>query len=105
VIQQLDLTPAVGVHKARFDDILPLYGGVRALKGEGLRICKLIAAEQYMSKKIEAPPRDPRKRRIVGFSLPPALATEVKVEAAKRNLTLRKLFDEMWALYKTKKTA
>jgi hypothetical protein len=41
----------------------------------------------------------------VGFSLPPALASEVKVEAAKRNLSLRKLFGEMWNLYKMKKTA
>jgi hypothetical protein len=41
----------------------------------------------------------------VGFSLPPHLAAEVKVEAAKRNLSLRKLFGEMWTLYKTKKTA
>ena len=34
-----------------------------------------------------------------------ALASEVKVEAAKRNLSLRKLFGEMWNLYKMKKTA
>jgi len=58
-----------------------------------------------MSTKTEPPGRAPRTRQIVGFSLPPALAAEVKVEAAKRNLSLRKLFDEMWALYKTKKAA
>lgn len=39
-------------------------------------------------------------RQIVGFSLPPDLAVEVKIEAAKRGISLRKLFGEMWALYK-----
>jgi len=59
----------------------------------------------YMSKKAEATPRAPRKRRIAGFRPPPGLAAEVEVEAAKRSLSLRKFFGEMWALYKTKKTA
>jgi hypothetical protein len=58
-----------------------------------------------MSTKTEPPRQAPKIRQIVGFSLPPALAAEVKVEAAKRNLSLRQLFGEMWALYKTKKTA
>ena len=58
-----------------------------------------------MSKKAYPPRRDPKTRQIVGFSLPPDLAAEVKVEAAKRNLSLRKLFGEMWSLYKTEKTA
>ena len=58
-----------------------------------------------MNKKADPPRRDhPKTRQIVGFSLPPALAAEVKVEAAKRNLSLRELFGEMWTLYKTKKT-
>ena len=58
-----------------------------------------------MTKKTEQPRQDPKTRQIVGFSLPPALASEVKIEAAKRNLSLRKLFGEMWTLYKMKKTA
>ena len=58
-----------------------------------------------MSKKTDAPRQDPKTRQIVGFSLPPSLASEVKIEAAKRNLSLRKLFGEMWTLYKMKKTA
>lgn len=58
-----------------------------------------------MSKKTEHPRQEPKTRQIVGFSLPPDLAAEVKIEAAKRNLSLRKLFGEMWALYKTKETA
>lgn len=58
-----------------------------------------------MSKKTEPSRRDPKTRHIVGFSLPPDLAAEVKVEAAKRSLSLRKLFSEMWALNKTKRTA
>lgn len=49
----------------------------------------------------------PNARRIVGFSLPPALAAEVKMEAARRGVSLRSLFAEMWALYKnnTKRSA
>ncbi len=46
-----------------------------------------------------AKPR-PDGRQIVGFSLPPALAAEVKIEAARRNISLKDLFGEMWALYK-----
>ncbi len=40
-----------------------------------------------------------RERQIVGFSLPPSLAREVKQEAARRGLSLRKLFEELWQLY------
>lgn len=40
-----------------------------------------------------------RDRQIVGFSLSPATAAAVKMEAARRKLTLRKLFEEMWADY------
>lgn len=48
-------------------------------------------------------PQTPRK--IVGFSMTPSLAAEVKSEAAQRGLSLRKLFEEMWELYqKSKKT-
>jgi hypothetical protein len=43
-----------------------------------------------------------RNRQIVGFSLPPALATAVKEEAARRNVSLRKLFEEMWEGYSAK---
>lgn len=42
-------------------------------------------------------------RKIIGVSMSPSLAVEVKEEAAKRGLSLRKLFEEMWALYKEKK--
>lgn len=47
-------------------------------------------------------PAQPRTagRQIVGFSLPPAVAAEVKIEAARRNISLKDLFGEMWALYK-----
>jgi len=44
-----------------------------------------------------------KPRRIVGFSLSPELATEVKIEAARRGISLRQLFDELWGLYKTNK--
>jgi hypothetical protein len=39
-------------------------------------------------------------RQIVGFSLEPAMAREVKTHAAKNGLTLRKLFEEIWQTYK-----
>ena len=38
-------------------------------------------------------------RQIVGLSLSPELATKVKIEAAERGLSLRKLFEEMWDSY------
>jgi hypothetical protein len=41
-----------------------------------------------------------RDRQIVGFSLAPAMARDVKQEAARRGLSLRKLFEELWQLYK-----
>jgi asparagine synthetase B (glutamine-hydrolysing) len=47
--------------------------------------------------KTRSPKRD---RQIVGFSLSPPLAREVKQEAARRGLSLRKLFEELWELYK-----
>lgn len=43
-----------------------------------------------------------KERQIVGFSLAPALAINVKKEAARRGITLRKLFEEMWKIYKEK---
>jgi hypothetical protein len=42
------------------------------------------------------------KRQIVGFSLSPELAAEVKAEAARRNISLHDLLRELWALYKEK---
>lgn len=38
-------------------------------------------------------------RQIVGFSLSPKTARAVKTEAAKRGISLRKLFEEMWENY------
>lgn len=46
--------------------------------------------------------KEARNRQIVGFSLPPELAVEVKTEAARRNISLRDLFGELWTLYKEK---
>ena len=43
-------------------------------------------------------------RKLLGLSLPPPLAAEVKMEAARRNISLRTLFMEMWLLYKKTKT-
>jgi hypothetical protein len=41
----------------------------------------------------------PTARQIVGFSLPPERAAAVKVEAARRGISLKKLFEDMWAAY------
>jgi hypothetical protein len=41
----------------------------------------------------------PRNRRIIGFSLSPELAREVKAEAGRRGISLRKLFEELWQGY------
>ncbi len=40
-----------------------------------------------------------RTRRIVGFSLSPELAAKVKAEAGRRDMSLKVLFEELWALY------
>jgi hypothetical protein len=58
-----------------------------------------------MRTKTEVSRQKLRPRQIIGFSLPPDLAVEVKTEAARRNIRLRELFGEMWELYKKKKTA
>jgi hypothetical protein len=44
-----------------------------------------------------------RARQIVGFSLSPELAREVKAEAAKRGVALKILFEEIWAAHKSSK--
>ena len=43
-----------------------------------------------------------RNRQIVGISLSPETAAAVKMEAARRKLSLRKLFEEMWTDYQAK---
>lgn len=44
----------------------------------------------------------PRRRQIVGISLSPEMAAAVKTEAARRKLSIRKLFEELWADYEAK---
>lgn len=58
-----------------------------------------------MKQKQTTIPKTQQPRQIVGFSLPPDLAAEVKVEAARRNISLRKLFTELWTIYKNTKPA
>jgi hypothetical protein len=55
-----------------------------------------------MTKKYRLRGRKPR--RILGFSLPPELADEVKKEAEMRSIKLRNLFIEIWEIYKKNKT-
>jgi hypothetical protein len=43
---------------------------------------------------------DAGDRQIIGISLPRDLAVAVKMEAVRRNVYLKDLFLEMWALYK-----
>jgi hypothetical protein len=46
--------------------------------------------------------REPRQARwrIIGLSLDPALARDVKTRAAKKGVSLEKLFEDMWRDYK-----
>lgn len=44
------------------------------------------------------------ERKILGVSLSPEMALQVKSEAARRGVTVRKLFEEMWAQYKIKES-
>jgi hypothetical protein len=44
-------------------------------------------------------------RQIVGFSMSPDMARAVKTEAARRGISLRKLFEELWAQYERPKSA
>lgn len=41
-----------------------------------------------------------RPRQIVGISLSPEMAREVKAYAGENGLSLRKLFEDMWQTYK-----
>jgi hypothetical protein len=52
-----------------------------------------------MAKKPSSPTLRSKGRQIVGFSLPPDLAAEVKAEAGRRKVALRTLFIELWSLY------
>ncbi len=51
--------------------------------------------------KADGPQSKPRK--IIGFSMTPEMAADMKVEAARRGVSLRYLPEEMWAIYKTRK--
>lgn len=52
-----------------------------------------------MPRKNRPKDNDTKPRRIVGFSLSPDLASKVKAEAGRRQIRLKILFEEMWALY------
>lgn len=44
-------------------------------------------------------PSSSQLRKIIGISLSPALASKVKAEAGRRQIRLKRLFEEMWELY------
>jgi hypothetical protein len=54
-----------------------------------------------MPRKRKAPRPPAEGRQIVGFSLPRDLAAEVKMEAARRGVSLKELFTEIWALHRS----
>lgn len=58
-----------------------------------------------MAKQTDSTRSRSSSRQIVGFSLSPEMAADIKVEAARRGLSLRQLLEEMWSQYKTKKTS
>lgn len=78
---------------------LAVRGRVR-LRGLGLDRESTYRQTELMSSKPNPQKVRADSRQIVGFSLPPAVATEVKIEAARCNVSLKDLFGEMWALYK-----
>lgn len=41
-----------------------------------------------------------RERQIIGVSLPPEIAVQVKQEAARRGMSVRQLFLDMWGAYR-----
>lgn len=97
---------------AEWDQRTPVARQLALLKRDRRRLTRIRLDSQStcrhtasMRIKTDSISRRPRSRQIVGFSLPPELAVEVKTEAARRNVTLRKLFDEIWQLYKKKKAA
>lgn len=51
----------------------------------------------------QAPSSRQDNRQIVGFSLSPEMARDVKTEAARRGISLRKLFEELWGDYGQRK--
>jgi hypothetical protein len=53
-------------------------------------------------KKSDLPASTKQPRQIVGLSLSPEVAAELKMEAARRGISIRKLFLEMWTQYKKK---
>jgi hypothetical protein len=52
-----------------------------------------------MTRTSEAQKPRTKPRRIVGFSLSPELASKIKAEAGRRQIRLKVLLEEMWALY------
>lgn len=64
---------------------------------------KLTSSTYWHGMKQQPRMREKRPRQIIGFSLSPDLASQVKMEAAVRGLSLRDLFTEIWGLYKAKK--
>lgn len=49
------------------------------------------------------PTKQVRRTNILGMRMSPERVAEVKAEAARRHLTVSKLFDEIWALYLEKR--
>lgn len=70
-----------------------------------LTLCRPVDILDSMSKPAKAGGPRQRPRKIIGFSMSPEMAADLKVEAARRGVSLRQLLEEMWSLYKTKRIA
>ena len=64
---------------------------------EPLTNCRLVDNMRSMSTKSTS--HKPGVRQVVAIRLPPELACKVKADAGRRNLSLRKLFVELWDIY------
>ena len=63
----------------------------------GLDGCRRVDNNRRMASPVKSPRTEDRK--IVGFSLAPSLASKVKAEAGRRQISLKALFAELWELY------
>jgi hypothetical protein len=66
--------------------------------GGGIDMSRQVDSSPPMAKKPRPSPAQ-EGRRIIGFSLSSELASKVKAEAGQRQISLKKLFEEMWSLY------
>jgi hypothetical protein len=79
------------------DGVPPKYSPLKFFAG--LTRVDMSTTIPPMARTAPSPQGTHQNRKIIGFSLPPALASKVKAEAGRRQISLKVLFEEMWAMY------